>query len=75
MQDGRLFLFCRRLTVLGGILAVIGIAGCAGTGRNPTKVNATQRDAVCEQLEPEFWQCRDRKFDSSTHQPHEYGYR
>jgi Abnormal spindle-like microcephaly-assoc'd, ASPM-SPD-2-Hydin len=44
MLDGRLFLFCRRLTLLGGILVVIGIGGCGSTARNPT--NSVQLNAT-----------------------------
>ena len=37
MLDGRLFLLCRRLTLLGGILVMVGIGGCASTALNPKK--------------------------------------
>jgi len=44
MVDGRLFLFCRRLTVLGGILALIGIGGCGNSARFP--LNSAQLDPI-----------------------------
>lgn len=37
MLDGRLFSFCRRLNLLAGILALIGIGGCGSSALNPSK--------------------------------------
>jgi hypothetical protein len=50
MVDGRLFLFCRRLSLLGGILVAVGIGGCASTALNPTK--SIQLDAMLSVSSP-----------------------
>ncbi len=44
MRDVRLFLFCRRLTLLGGILVVIVSGGCVSPARNA--LNSIQPDAM-----------------------------
>jgi len=44
MRDGRLFPFCRRLTLLGGILVVIISAGCGSIARNP--LNSAQLNPI-----------------------------
>lgn len=44
MRDGRLFLVCRRLSLLGGILLVVVSAGCVSPARNA--LNSIQPDAM-----------------------------